>query len=56
MTTRESGDLGTPEILRNPDSESAKAFRSLTRRLATELGRQAAQQSVKAGTGLKIIQ
>lgn len=53
---RESGDLGIPEVLRNPKSESAQAFLRLARRVATQLAQTAAEQSVKPSAGLKIIQ
>ena len=56
QATRESADLGEPEVLRNPDSAASKVFTELASRIGTSVAVTAAQQSVKPGRGLKIIQ
>lgn len=56
--TRESGDVGQPEVLAHPNSKASQAFFGLAKRLATMLAKQAAAAGDKKGppAGLRIIQ
>ncbi|MGF1510584.1 MAG: Mrp/NBP35 family ATP-binding protein [Myxococcota bacterium] len=56
IETRQSADVGEPEVLAHPESSAAQAFVELSLRIGTELAKSAARQSMKAGVGLKIIQ
>ncbi len=54
-SARESADAGEPEVLRNPESDSAKAFQKVAEIMATTLAVKAQGMTAKP-SGLKIIQ
>ena len=56
VSTRESSDVGRPEVLTNPDSGASRAFFGIARRVATMLAKQAASGGAKGHTSLRIIQ
>ena len=56
-STRESSDAGTPEVIRNPESEAARVFVGVAKTLATKLAVRAANKpKTKQSSGLRIIQ
>jgi ATP-binding protein involved in chromosome partitioning len=54
--TRESADLGRPEVLVNPNSGASKAFFAVAKRIATMLAKQAPGPGAEKKGGLRIIQ
>lgn len=56
ISTRESSDLGRPEVLVNPNSNASKVFFQVAKTLATKLAKRAANTPKKAAGGLRIIQ
>jgi len=61
LGVRESGDVGKPEILTNPNSRASQQIMKIAKRVATELAKQAIESAEKAkqrpgGGRLRIVQ